>query len=393
MVSRFSTCIAIACASLATSTARAQEYSCDFSSGVGRATPYGTAVLDGGSLRLTEGVPNQNGALLLNTYAEGAKAFDATFDFTFHSAAPPFYLHLGMSFNLGVLPDGVIPFNAHLGPGNGLTIDFHLSDFDGSGIGGDCGIRVYYNGAIIASVPDAIIADRDNHVARPVHVYLDYSGELTVTYNGAPVVTKLVTGFVPQPGQRFGFAGVTPSWDSVGTVIDNVVVRPYFKQGSCTNAAPIVGDGIWGFSYDDAASITEGAASCAATTRDVWFCWKALADGVATISTVNLTDDDSVLTVFDGCYPFPGGFGELACDDDAHSGINDTASQVMVNVKAGGTYGIRIATYGDIPSDAWGLEGMSVSTKADCPADFDHSGTKSVQDIFDFLNAWFARCP
>lgn len=28
-----------------------------------------------------------------------------------------------------------------------------------------------------------------------------------------------------------------------------------------------------------------------------------------------------------------------------------------------------------------------------CPADFDHSGGLSVQDIFDFLGAWFAGCP
>lgn len=28
-----------------------------------------------------------------------------------------------------------------------------------------------------------------------------------------------------------------------------------------------------------------------------------------------------------------------------------------------------------------------------CPADFDHSGGLSTQDIFDFLNAWFAGCP
>jgi hypothetical protein len=393
MITRLIPCIALACASLTLSSARAQEYSCDFSSGLGRATAYGNAVIDAGTLRLTEGVPNQNGALVLNTYAEGASGFDATFDYTFHSIAPPFYLNMGMSFNLGILPDGLIPFNSHLGPGNGLTINFQLSDFDGSGIGGDCGIRVYYNGVVIASVPDAIVATRDNHLARPVHVYLDDSGALTMTYNGAPVVTNLATGFVPRAGQRFGFDAVTPPWDSVGNVIDNVVVRPYYKQGSCTNAAPIAGDGIWGFSWDDTTSPTEGPAGCAASTRDVWFCWKAPADGTATFSTVNLTDDDSVLSVYDGCYPFPHGFGELACDDDAYLGFNELASQVTIPVKAGGTYGIRLATYGSFPGTASGLEGLSITTRADCAADFNKSGTLQVQDIFDFLNAWFAGCP
>jgi hypothetical protein len=28
-----------------------------------------------------------------------------------------------------------------------------------------------------------------------------------------------------------------------------------------------------------------------------------------------------------------------------------------------------------------------------CKADFDGSGQLAVQDIFDFLNAWFAGCP
>ncbi|MBY0312252.1 MAG: hypothetical protein K2W85_09290 [Phycisphaerales bacterium] len=28
-----------------------------------------------------------------------------------------------------------------------------------------------------------------------------------------------------------------------------------------------------------------------------------------------------------------------------------------------------------------------------CPADFNQSGTLDAQDIFEFLNAWFAGCP
>ncbi|HMN42452.1 MAG TPA: hypothetical protein PKE29_16550 [Phycisphaerales bacterium] len=28
-----------------------------------------------------------------------------------------------------------------------------------------------------------------------------------------------------------------------------------------------------------------------------------------------------------------------------------------------------------------------------CPADFDHSGSLQVADVFAFLNAWFAGCP
>lgn len=35
--------------------------------------------------------------------------------------------------------------------------------------------------------------------------------------------------------------------------------------------------------------------------------------------------------------------------------------------------------------------GLSVAWA--CPADFDHSGKVTVQDLFEFLEAWFAGCP
>ena len=36
---------------------------------------------------------------------------------------------------------------------------------------------------------------------------------------------------------------------------------------------------------------------------------------------------------------------------------------------------------------------MSVTAHFGCLADFNNSGTIEVQDIFDFLNAWFAGSP
>ena len=35
----------------------------------------------------------------------------------------------------------------------------------------------------------------------------------------------------------------------------------------------------------------------------------------------------------------------------------------------------------------------TVSLDAGCAADFNHSGTREVQDIFDYLTSWFAGCP
>lgn len=44
------------------------------------------------------------------------------------------------------------------------------------------------------------------------------------------------------------------------------------------------------------------------------------------------------------------------------------------------------------PTGAACAPGPSAACPA-CPADFDHSGDLSVQDIFNYLGAWFAGCP
>ena len=130
---------AVVCAAAASSSAFGQLYQNDFSSSLGRATAYGNAVIDSGSLRLTANTTSQNGALVLNTSAEGAKAFDVTFNYSFHDSHFGFAAD-GMSFNLGIVPDGVLPGAAEQGPGNGLTVQFQLFDFNGDGIVGDAGI-------------------------------------------------------------------------------------------------------------------------------------------------------------------------------------------------------------------------------------------------------------
>ncbi len=385
------TSLALLCTALGGSTARAQQYSCDFSSGTGRATAYGDAVIEGGALRLAAGIPNQSGSLILNTYAEGAKAFEATFDYTFNAANPPFNLAIGTSFTLGVLPDGVLPGAVENGTGSGLTVSFQLYDFDGNGYGGDCGIRIFRDGTQIAAVPGAINGYTDNHLARPVRVFLDYNGALTVTYNGNPVVTNLASGFVPRAGQRFGFAARTPPWDSGEHRIDNVVVRPYYRETNCAAPARISGDGIWGFSYGgDATLLQNFPCSSGGNARDIWFCWKAPTTGTVTLSTNGLTNDFGIVSVSDACGC--SGFATLACMDP----FPQRTGSITFHASAGATYSIRVAVNFFSAGGASGLEGFSISTLPDpvpCPADFNRNGVKNVQDIFDFLSAWFAPCP
>ena len=56
-------------------------------------------------------------------------------------------------------------------------------------------------------------------------------------------------------------------------------------------------------------------------------------------------------------------------------------------VSADGRTIVGSGTFGGNP-EAW-----IVTLPAPCPADFNHSNSLSVQDIFDFLNAWFNGSP
>jgi hypothetical protein len=66
-----------------------------------------------------------------------------------------------------------------------------------------------------------------------------------------------------------------------------------------------------------------------------------------------------------------------------------------------GTGGANPAAYSGLASDCHGnllfrltlVGACHIPTGGSCRADFDGSGALSTQDIFDFLNAWFAGCP
>jgi hypothetical protein len=60
--------------------------------------------------------------------------------------------------------------------------------------------------------------------------------------------------------------------------------------------------------------------------------------------------------------------------DGLSSSLNDAGEVALCAGFADGTYGVYVAKIG-------------------CVGDFNHSGGVSTQDIFDFLNAWFAADP
>jgi len=67
-----------------------------------------------------------------------------------------------------------------------------------------------------------------------------------------------------------------------------------------------------------------------------------------------------------------------------------TISRIDMPIRAGSSYLVRIAGYSDTTI---GTGHLLITESANCPGDFNNSGSVSVQDIFDFLSAYFAGCP
>ena len=68
-----------------------------------------------------------------------------------------------------------------------------------------------------------------------------------------------------------------------------------------------------------------------------------------------------------------------------------TYATFSVTVPAGGTIALHSGLYGgNIQS---GMNGFQLVLQTECRADWNSSGSVTVQDIFDFLSAWFANAP
>jgi hypothetical protein len=150
----------------------------------------------------------------------------------------------------------------------------------------------------------------------------------------------------------------------------------------CAAAIPIAP----GNSFDGAlfnATPTAGGATDACqfpTQRDLWYTFHAAVPGEYTIAATPVgvdLDAPIAIDVFQGC----GG---------PHAGCalgTDGAAATLDASLAPGTYVLRIAS--DNPAAAYTL---SIS-QPECAVDFNRDGQVGVQDIFDFLNAWFANDP
>ncbi len=120
----------------------------------------------------------------------------------------------------------------------------------------------------------------------------------------------------------------------------------------------------------------DGGGTCQ-SAPNIWYCYTATEDGIATISLCG-SDYDTKLAVYDGCTCGPLG-PELACNDDACS----VQSEVEIPVVAGNSYLIEIGGYGS--STGSGILNISVSAPCDveCPPGATPEGEPCIADDTD----------
>jgi hypothetical protein len=143
------------------------------------------------------------------------------------------------------------------------------------------------------------------------------------------------------------------------------------------------------------------AITCAATTdgpstgtcgpsigKDLWYRFTPPAAGTLTLDTCGSTFD-TMIAVYPGA-SCPGSIpGETACNDDA--GLTGpcpgtTRSYLSIGLASGIPYMIRVGGWNGASGDLT----LHVDFTVPCPADWNHSGQVTVQDIFDFLASYFS---
>lgn len=294
-----------------------------------------------------------------------------TFDGANDVALPPqnFTTSAGFAYTVGASGPGGSHTIFRLGAGVGATWNTHSTriDFHGRSVSAVCATFRVLNTA--------------------AH---DVGGEITVTTDAGEVFS-----FTASPGGTFfGIAAVRPfSWvefnsanmqyyEAIDDLRVGLLAETPDAADSCGSARTI-GPGVYAFSNVFAS--TDGPiGSCTAgllpNRIDVWYRLVAPSSGSITIDTCN-PNFDTVLEIFDAC-----GGAQLACNDDFCA---NRGSRLTLDAEAGRAYLIRISGY----AGAQGTATLTISPVANCPGDFNQSGQVSVQDLFDFMTAFFAPCP
>jgi hypothetical protein len=204
--------------------------------------------------------------------------------------------------------------------------------------------------------------------------------------------------------------------------------RAQVAADHCVDAPLIVGNHQYYGTTNNATSDIFQSPCSDSDSYDVWYRFDAGIDGDYAIDTL-FSQIDTTLAVYDAC-----GGNLLGCNDDVDPDNFEYTSLVTLPLSAGQSIRIRVAGYGgdtgpfalyittptptatmgaccrgsacavessDLCTGAGALyAGADVACNAPgnatlpcCRADFNHNGAVEIQDIFDFLNAWFLSDP
>jgi hypothetical protein len=207
----------------------------------------------------------------------------------------------------------------------------------------------------------------------------------------------------------------------------SILAAPSAPANNTCGGATVAALGMNAIDTNEATNDSTVSCSAVSGTRDVWLVYTPPTGtygllSATTCSTTPATSWNTVLTLFNGC-----GGSELGCNDDTN--VNPCFSQSTIsNVAVTGDtpYYIRVAgnsatafgtgavnlTYVPKGSCCTPLGACSVTTQAactgasvwhtggtcdtntcPCPGDFNASRFVDADDLFDFLDAWFASNP
>jgi hypothetical protein len=239
-----------------------------------------------------------------------------------------------------------------------------------------------------------IINSSSTPVSGSVMVSTDTGESFTVNVSA----TGTFFGFTTTQPWTFLFVTTVPATGAGFEFIDDAYfgtpIGSLVSANQCADASTISPTAAASYPFTTvgatATTIQNVCDSAIDTGPDVWFRFVATSTGSVTAGTCG-SDFDTILRVFATC-PNAFGDGSVACNDDFCTGGGSgfsRASQVTFRVVAGEDYYIRISGY----NGASGSGNLSFSVVPDCRADYNRSGSLEVQDIFDFLNGWFAGCP
>ncbi len=141
----------------------------------------------------------------------------------------------------------------------------------------------------------------------------------------------------------------TPNSSAPAEIFQAAIMNyPFEPSGPPNNRcerAAAVGDGTYTGATDEAAPGGESSCGDSDTAPDLWYAYRAPADGTLYVDTCG-SSFDTVLSVYSDC---PGTTAtELACNDDSDDcGVGSTDSSLSLEVAVGETYLIRVAGNND----------------------------------------------